>query len=136
VLGVDLNCSESSRWVRHRRETRRSPHGCYGNIGSRCRWPLMRFSAPYRPHESAALCADGPKSAPAALPRPLLQKNLGICELPHVGTEALSANQGDVKGMPMLAWIIGIVVAIGLIWSVAAMSNLVPVVADSDSTAI
>jgi hypothetical protein len=29
--------------------------------------------------------------------------------------------------MEMLAWITGIVVAIGLIWSVAAMSNLVPV---------
>src|SRR5262245_32266062 len=60
------------------------------------RWPLMRFSA--GPHERAALCADGPKSAPAALPRPLLQKNLGICELPHVGTEALSANSRRRKG--------------------------------------
>jgi hypothetical protein len=28
----------------------------------------------------------------------------------------------------MLAWIIAVVVAIGLIWSVAAMSNLIPVV--------
>jgi hypothetical protein len=28
----------------------------------------------------------------------------------------------------MLAWIMAVVVAIGLIWSVAAMSNLVPVV--------
>jgi hypothetical protein len=28
----------------------------------------------------------------------------------------------------LLAWIIGVVVAIGLIWSVAVMSNLVPVV--------
>ena len=27
----------------------------------------------------------------------------------------------------MVAWIIAVVVAIGLIWSVAAMSNLVPV---------
>jgi hypothetical protein len=35
----------------------------------------------------------------------------------------------------MLAWIIGVVVAIGLIWSVAAMSNLVPV-DGSDSAAI
>jgi hypothetical protein len=33
----------------------------------------------------------------------------------------------------MLAWIMAVVVAIGLIWSVAAMSNLVPVV-DSGST--
>ncbi|HET9815497.1 MAG TPA: hypothetical protein VFQ33_07015 [Xanthobacteraceae bacterium] len=35
----------------------------------------------------------------------------------------------------MLAWIIAVVLAIGLIWSVAAMSNLVPVV-DSPSAAI
>ena len=33
----------------------------------------------------------------------------------------------------MLAWIIAGVVAIGLIWSVAAMTNLVPVVDDSVS---
>jgi hypothetical protein len=36
----------------------------------------------------------------------------------------------------MLAWIIAFVVAIGLIWSVAAMSNLVPMVDGSDSAAI
>jgi len=35
--------------------------------------------------------------------------------------------QRDVEGMQMLAWIIAVVVAIGLIWSVAAMSNLLPV---------
>ena len=35
----------------------------------------------------------------------------------------------------MLAWIIAVVVAVGIIWSVAAMSNLVPVV-DSGSAAI
>ena len=37
--------------------------------------------------------------------------------------------QRDVEGMQMRAWIVGIaaVVAIGLIWSFAAMSNLVPV---------
>jgi hypothetical protein len=40
--------------------------------------------------------------------------------------------QPDVEGMQMLAWILAVVVAIGLIWSVAAMSNLVPVV-DSGS---
>jgi len=34
----------------------------------------------------------------------------------------------------MLAWIVAAVVAIGLIWSFAAMSNLVPV-DGSDSTA-
>jgi hypothetical protein len=41
---------------------------------------------------------------------------------------ALSAKQRDVEGMQMRAWIVGIavVVAIGLIWSFAAMSNLVP----------
>jgi hypothetical protein len=39
-------------------------------------------------------------------------------------------------GMQMLAWIIAVVVAIGLIWSVAAMSNLVPVVEGSGSAAI
>jgi hypothetical protein len=31
----------------------------------------------------------------------------------------------------MFAWIIAVVVAIGLMWSFAAMSNLVPVVSDS-----
>ena len=35
----------------------------------------------------------------------------------------------------MRAWMVGIVVAIGLIWSVAAMSNLVPV-DGSESAAI
>jgi hypothetical protein len=44
--------------------------------------------------------------------------------------------QRDVEGMQMLAWMVGIVVAIGLIWSVAAMSNLVPVVDGSVSAAI
>jgi hypothetical protein len=37
--------------------------------------------------------------------------------------------------MQMRAWMVGIVVAIGLIWSVAAMSNLVPV-DGSDAAAI
>jgi hypothetical protein len=37
--------------------------------------------------------------------------------------------------MQMLAWIITVVVAIGLIWSVAAMSNLLPM-DGSDSAAI
>jgi hypothetical protein len=44
--------------------------------------------------------------------------------------------QRDVEGMQMLAWIIAVVVAIGLIWSVAAMSNLIPVVDGSDSAPI
>jgi hypothetical protein len=37
--------------------------------------------------------------------------------------------QRDIEGMQMRAWMVGIaiVVAIGLIWSVAVMSNLVPV---------
>ena len=33
----------------------------------------------------------------------------------------------DVEVTKMLSWIIGIVTGIGLIWSVAAMSDLVPV---------
>ena len=33
----------------------------------------------------------------------------------------------------MLAWIMAVVVAIGLIWSVAAMSNLVPMVASEQA---
>jgi hypothetical protein len=38
--------------------------------------------------------------------------------------------QGDVEGIQMRAWMaagMAVVVAIGLIWSVAAMSSLVPV---------
>ena len=43
--------------------------------------------------------------------------------------EPLSASSTRVEGIQMRAWIVGIalVVAIGLIWSVAVMSNLVPV---------
>ena len=43
--------------------------------------------------------------------------------------DALSASSTRVEGMRVRAWIVGIavVVAIGLIWSVAVMSNLVPV---------
>ena len=67
-------------------------------------------------------------------------RNLRICELPHIGTAKKYAKpyrqaQRDVEGMQMRAWMVGIVVAIGLIWSVAAMSNLVPV-DGSDSAAI
>jgi len=32
------------------------------------------------------------------------------------------------RGMQMLAWIIAVVVAVGLIWSIAAMSEWIPVV--------
>ena len=35
--------------------------------------------------------------------------------------------QREAEGMQMRAWMVGIAVAIGLIWSVAAMSKLVPV---------
>jgi hypothetical protein len=44
--------------------------------------------------------------------------------------------QRDVEGMQMRAWVVGIavVVAIGLIWSFAAMSNLVPV--DGSETSV
>jgi hypothetical protein len=70
----------------------------------------------------------------------LLQKILRICELPHIGAAKKHANpyrQAQREGMQMRAWLVGIavVVAIGLIWSVAAMSNLVPV-DGSDSAAI
>ena len=43
--------------------------------------------------------------------------------------EPLSASSTRVEGIQMRAWMVGIavVVAIGLIWSVAVMSNLVPV---------
>jgi hypothetical protein len=64
----------------------------------------------------------------------LLQKILRIRELPHVGAAKKYASpyrqaQRDVEGMQMRAWMVGIavVVAIGLIWSIAAMSNLIPV---------
>ena len=122
--------------MRHRRETRRSPHGCYGNIGSRCRRPLMRFSALIGRTRGQRYALTDLR----ARQRPFL----GLCfkkiwasvNYLTSGRKPYRQTQGDVKGMPMLAWIIGIVVAIGLIWSVAAMSNLVPVVADSDSTAI
>jgi hypothetical protein len=43
--------------------------------------------------------------------------------------------QRDVEGVQMLAWVIAVVVAIGLIWSFTAMPGLVPV-DGSDSTAI
>ena len=64
--------------------------------------------------------------------RPSLQKILCIRELPHIGLRKdmrILATQRDVEGMQMRAWMAGIavVVAIGLIWSVAVMSNLVPV---------
>jgi hypothetical protein len=70
----------------------------------------------------------------------MLLKILGIGELPHIGAAKTMRTpyrqaQRDVEGMQMLAWIVAVVVAIGLIWSFAAMSNLVPV-DGSDSTAI
>src|SRR6516225_10787689 len=64
---------------------------------------------------------------------PCFKKFLRIRELPHIGAARKSAShyrqaQRDVEGMQMRAWMVGIavVVAIGLIWSVAVMSNLVP----------
>jgi hypothetical protein len=76
---------------------------------------------------SLALASTAPPSAFD------FKKVLGICELPHIGMAKDRQAQPDVEGMQMLAWIMAVVVAIGLIWSVAAMSNLVPVV-DSGST--
>jgi hypothetical protein len=57
-----------------------------------------------------------------------MQKIPGICELPHIGAAKHRQGQRDVEERPMLAWIIAVVIGIGLIWSVAAMSNLLPVV--------
>jgi len=62
-----------------------------------------------------------------------LAKILGICELPHIqaarNLRRYRPTQCDLEGCKMPAWIIAVVVAIGLVWSVAAMSNLVPVAA-------
>ena len=55
------------------------------------------------------------------------------CELPHIGAgknmrPLLRQSQRDAEGKQMRAWMgIAVVVAIGLIWSVAAMSKWVPV---------
>jgi hypothetical protein len=55
-----------------------------------------------------------------------------LCELPHIGAAKsmrapISPSSTRPEGMQMRAWMVGIAVAIGLIWSVAAMSKLVPV---------
>jgi hypothetical protein len=55
------------------------------------------------------------------------------CELPHIGTAKnmrapIRQARREAEGMQMRAWMgIAVVVAIGLIWSVAVMSKLVPV---------
>ena len=54
-------------------------------------------------------------------------KNFGICELPHIGAAKHRQGQRDVERMQMLAWIIAVVIAIGLIWSVASITKVVPV---------
>jgi hypothetical protein len=58
-----------------------------------------------------------------------------LCEVLHIGAaKNVRAPIGKLnatwKGLQMRAWTVGIavVVAVGLIWSVAAMSSLVPVV--------
>jgi hypothetical protein len=63
----------------------------------------------------------------------LLQKILRICEPPHIRAAKKCASpyqqaQHETEGMQMRALTLGIavVVGIGLIWSVAVMSNLVP----------
>jgi len=43
------------------------------------------------------------------------------------GRRNIGKAQHEVEVMQMLFWTIGIVIAIGLIWSIVAMSNLVPV---------
>src|SRR5262249_28606837 len=64
---------------------------------------------------------------------------LRICELAHTSSAKTMSPYGqaqcDIEGMEMLAWIMAVVVGIGLIWSVATMTNLVPLIA-SDSAAI
>jgi hypothetical protein len=62
----------------------------------------------------------------------LLQKILRICEPPRIeAAKNVRAPIGklNVEGCKMRAWMVAIaaVVAIGLIWSIAVMSNLVPV---------
>jgi hypothetical protein len=73
----------------------------------------------------------------ALAPRPVqrcglaLEKVLAICELPHTQTAKSApvlAAHCAVEEMQMAGWIIAAMVAIGLMWSVATMSNLVPVV--------
>ena len=56
------------------------------------------------------------------------------CELPHIAAAKnvrvpLSPSQREAEGIQMRTWPVGlaVVVAIGLIWSVAAMSKWVPV---------
>ena len=54
------------------------------------------------------------------------------CELPHIGAAKKYANpigKLNVEGMQMRALMVGIavVVAIGLIWSIAVMSEWIPV---------
>ena len=54
------------------------------------------------------------------------------CELPHIWAAKnmrLPLGQAHAKGKQMRAWMVGmaVVVAVGLIWSVAAMSKWVPV---------
>ena len=86
---------------------------------------------------------DGPIAVASFFAEPALArlcfKSFGVCELLHIGAgknmRILRQAQRDIKGVQMLAWIIGGVVAIGLIWSVAAMTNLVPL-DGSDSAVI
>src|SRR4029450_13162476 len=68
------------------------------------------------------------------LPRLMLQKALRVRELPHIGADTdmralLRQARRRQRAMHMRSTsiAIAIVVAIGLIWSVAAMSKLVPV---------
>ena len=66
---------------------------------------------------------------------------VGKCELPHIGTakSMRSLTWLDRGGLQMRIGIMGLVVviAVGLIWSVAAISKLVPVpIEETSSTAM
>jgi hypothetical protein len=78
--------------------------------------------------------------APAATPgagRALQRKTYfldgtGVCELAHTrAAKNLRPFRQSSEGMQMLAWTMGVVVVIGLMWSTATMCDLVPVVLDS-----
>jgi len=113
--------------------------GFFGVVGLACdlsdRAGDTSYSPHFFPYVSRIRLKHGLRCAKEKmLPRPLLQKILHICELPHIGAAKKCASpyqqaQRDIEGMQMRARMVGIaiVVAIGLIWSVAAMSNLVPV---------
>ena len=59
--------------------------------------------------------------------------NFCVCELPHTPApkNVRPSRRLSSEGVQMLGWILSVVVAMGLIWSFAAMFELVPIVSDS-----